>query len=94
MNGFKIVELHPIDGRKSFYGKAWAIYLPNGTICLKSYDTIIAAYDGADVHRLWAGYSATSNRHYKAFCDFCGIEKTEKWKNLPLEDAAVASVIM
>ena len=38
----KVFELTPINGRKSFYGKAVAIEKDDGTIELKSYNTIVA----------------------------------------------------
>ena len=39
----KYFELKPINGRKSFYGKAEAIEKDNGDIELTSYQTIVAS---------------------------------------------------
>ena len=65
----KEYELHPVDGRKSFYGKARVLVYEDGTEVLKSYDTMVLKRkpDGTLV-RLWHGWSATTGRHIKAFC--------------------------
>ena len=69
-------ELIPIDGRKSFYGKAWVDISKCGTETLYSYGTPIVkriAKTGRLV-RLWNGWTATTGRHIKAFC---GLNKAE-----------------
>lgn len=74
-------ELHPVDCRKSFYGKALEIIAGNITM-LKSYDTVVAYIDeNRKVHRTWGGWSATTGRHIYAFC---GKHKAE-WDKLPVE---------
>ena len=65
--------LSPIDGRKSFYGKAVVKSIGNRLV-LQSYNTDVAEFD-KDTHtfrRLWDGYSATSMRHINSFVAYCG----------------------
>lgn len=69
----KIFELKPINGRKSFYGKAQAIEQENGDIELRSYDTIVARIRNGRFERLWSGYSQTTMNHINAFIDAFGI---------------------
>lgn len=67
-------ELIPIDGRKSFYGKAYVL-LNGGEETLYSYDTpIIKRLSTGELVRLWGGWSATTGRHIAAFC---GLNKAE-----------------
>ena len=60
-------ELEPrFDRRKSFYKKAYIIFMRDDTILLQSYDTIIAVlYPNGDFE--FSKYSQTSNRHLKEF---------------------------
>lgn len=68
-------ELSPVDGRKSFYGKAFVMIDSRGTETLYSYGTpVIRRYKDGKLKRLWTGYSATTGRHIKAFC---GLNKAE-----------------
>lgn len=68
-------ELTPIDGRKSFYGKAIVTVDNNGTETLYSYGTPIIKRDSSgNLERLYAGWSATTGRHIRAFC---GLNKKE-----------------
>ena len=63
----KIFELSPrYDGRKSFYGKAHVIDHENGTIELRSYDTIVSRCVNGKVEEL-GKWSATTTRHQKEF---------------------------
>ena len=63
----KTIELTPIDGRKSFGGKAKAIQSGN-TIQLMSYNTIVAEYNiPKDEFKIFGLHSATTLRHLKAF---------------------------
>lgn len=71
----KMYELIPTDGRKSFYGKAKVVIGSDGSETLYSYDTPIIKRDKAGkLSRLYAGWSATTGRHIKAFC---GLNKAE-----------------
>ena len=65
----KEYELIPVDGRKSFYGKAAVLVYANGTEVLKSYGTkVVKRNPDGTLVRMWDGWSATTGRHIKAFC--------------------------
>lgn len=74
----KIAELNPVDGRKSFYGKAYVARRANGNVVLVSYNTEVAEWDGRAVTRLWDGMSATTRRHVAAFLDYVGSDMTTR----------------
>ena len=85
----ELVELRPVDGRKSFYGKAVAMYHePTNCWMLKSYDTIVCSYrlDSNRFTRLWSDYSATTMRHIDSFLVFMGHKPKGKswWTSLPM----------
>ena len=68
-------ELHPVDGRKSFYGKALVHTTEDGAQYLQSYETIVASITAnGEFRRHWEGYSATTGRHVRAFM---GLNKAE-----------------
>ena len=77
----KVYTLQPNDSHKSFYNKAFVIYQDDKEY-LQSYDTIVAVKtsDGV-IHRTWDDYSATTQRHIKAFA---GLNKHE-YLGLPYE---------
>ena len=66
-------ELTPVDGRKSFYGKATVHPQPDGLTVLRSYNTPVMAFDHATGELFQAdGYpaefaSVTTLRHMNAF---------------------------
>lgn len=65
----KRYELAPVDGRKSFYGKAYVEINHDGSETLYSYQTpIIRRETDGTFTRLWGGWSATTGRHINAFC--------------------------
>lgn len=76
-----IVELRPVDGRKSFYGKANAVIDSNGTKTLYSYGTPIVRINADNsITRLWYGWSATTQRHINSFFETFRIgEKGKKF---------------
>jgi len=81
-------ELKPIDGRKSFYGKARVTKRGDGGAVLKSYDTDVCSVDAdGTFHRHWSGESATTMRHVKAFLSYFGIDGggISWWRNQPVE---------
>ena len=82
-------ELTPTNGRKSFYHKAEVIEQDNGTIELKSYDTIVARIRNGNFERLWSGYSVTTMNHINAFLDAFGISGGGKawWNSLEVVEA-------
>ena len=84
----KIYELIPMDGRKSFYGKAKVIE-KDGETLLQSYDTIVCKIDkNGEFIRMWKGYSATTMRHVNGFLDLVGIAGGGKtWWNAQTVEA-------
>lgn len=75
-------ELIPVDGRKSFYGKAVVRVHHDGAETLQSYGTNVMRRDAdGTLHRLWSGWSMTTGRHIKAFCGM----GTAEWNALPVE---------
>lgn len=70
----KVFELTPINGRKSFYGKAHVQVDDNGVETLISYGTPIIRRDGDMLIRLYNGYTSTTGTHIKLFC---GLTKKE-----------------
>jgi hypothetical protein len=80
----KIFELKPINGRKSFYGKAEAIERDSGDIELRSYNTIVARIRNGKFERLWNGYSKTTMNHINSFINTFGIDGGGKawWDSL------------
>lgn len=92
-----VFDLRPIDGRKSFYGKAQVIRY-NGWVYLRSYQTIVCAIDPCDkFHRYWWSYSVTTMRHVNAFLSAYGLPGGGKaWWNAqpisPMHDKRVTLV--
>jgi hypothetical protein len=80
----KHYALKPINNRKSFYGKAEVIEQDNGTIELRSYQTIVARIRNGKFERLWSGYSMTTMNHINAFLNAYGISGGGKawWDSL------------
>lgn len=90
------LELIPTSKRKSFYGKAKVLYVPEtNENYLKSYNTIIASVDSQfNIHRHSNYYSATTNQHVKSFLQNYmkkPIETKEFW-GLPCESYESISV--
>lgn len=65
----RVYELMPIDNHKSFYGKAKVVE-EGGTRTLYSYNTPVVRenHDGT-LERLWGGWTATTGRHIRSFCN-------------------------
>ena len=80
----KVFELRPMNGRKSFYGKAKVIERDSGDVELRSYNTIVARIRNGRFERLWSGYSATTMNHVNSFIDTFGIDGGGKawWTSL------------
>ena len=71
----KKFDLCPVDGRKSFYGKAVVTIDEDGTETLSSYNTpIIKRTVSGELVKLWDGWTSTTGRHIKAFC---GLNKAQ-----------------
>ena len=74
----KIIDLTPINGRKSFNGKC-RIIEENGVSQLESYNTIVAEYNHRtnDV-KVYNYYSATTLTHINAFLHYYGFDTCTK----------------
>lgn len=71
----KRYDLKPVDGRKSFYGKAVVEIDNAGNETLYSYNTpIIKRLASGELVRLWSGWSLTTGRH---IFSFCGLNKDQ-----------------
>lgn len=63
----KIYELQPVNGRKSFYGKALVKVEDNGTETLYSYNTPIISRSITDeLKRLWGRVESNNGNAYKS----------------------------
>lgn len=69
----RIFDLPPMNGRKSFYGKAKCIEHENGTKELLSYETIVAKIENGIFKKIWSGSTRTTNTHIKSFRIFYGV---------------------
>lgn len=75
-------ELIPVNGQKSFHGKAVVETYTDGSAVLFSYNTpIIKRLLHGELVRLWDGWTATTGKHISAFC---GLKKAA-FMALPLE---------
>lgn len=74
--------------QKSFYRKAWVIEQDNGTIELKSYETIVCKIENGQFVKLWNGYSVTTMNHINDFRRQNGLPKLLKkdWDALPCDN--------
>lgn len=78
------VYLSPVDGRKSFYGKAY-VQQEGNALALYSYDLKVASCINGGIVKHWNDYSATTMRHVNAFVYHCKIAGGGKawWTSLP-----------
>lgn len=80
-------ELQPqLDNAQSFYKKAYTLHNNDGSIDLKSYDTIVATFKAGNV-TVNDTYSATTLRHIKEFIyqtmGVSGLSKKDIEKDYP-----------
>lgn len=82
------IRITPVDGRKSFYGKA-KVTVSDGVFTLYSYGVRICETDGVTFRRIWGGYSVTTMRHINAFLSLCGLSGGGKawWDKLETSGA-------
>lgn len=78
------------DGRKSFYGKAYVLEDGWGNAFLRSYDTIVCYIDPSGYfHRLWDGWSVTTQRHVDSFITEYNLPHKHRgkaaWMKMPVE---------
>ena len=68
-----IVELNPLYGQKSFYGKAKLIETPTKKYLL-SYSTLVCYWneENATFCKLWDDYSVTTMKHINRFMCYLG----------------------
>ena len=90
-NMVNVRELEPRDNHKSFYKKAYILETKSGMIFLKSYNTIVCRIGpNGDFHRYWSGFSNTTMRHIRSFCDEFGIGDGNVysvwWHKQPVEE--------
>ena len=81
--------LIPVNGRKSFNGKAEVEFYGRFACCI-SYGTQVAKYDtfSGEFTRQWSGYSQTTMNHINSFREtICGLPAMNKaqWIALPVE---------
>lgn len=87
MKKLNVMEIKPVDGRKSFYGKAEAYTVGNRHV-LRSYDTFVGEINSkGEFLRYWDGESATTMRHIRAFLDAFGVNggSIAWWRSLPVK---------
>lgn len=84
------IKLNPVNGAKSFYGKAVSIE-KDGNKYLKSYKTIVCGIIDGQLVRFWDNYSATTQNHINAFLAYYGIQGINKkqWEALPVNSSFV-----
>ena len=73
--------------QKSYYGKAAIQDGENGEKLLRSYDTIVCAFDpkSGEFSRFWNGYSVTTQKHINDFRKLYGLPALSKkeWEKIP-----------
>ncbi len=87
MEKIAMFDLSPVNGQKSFYGKAKVAWdMANDIAYLYSYNTVVCMYhiNSRKFRRVWFGYSATTMRHINAFRAKYGLTALSKaeWNNL------------
>ena len=82
-------EMLKATTQKSYYGKATVIYNDNGTVDLKSYDTIVISIVNGEPVKRWNGYSNTTKNHVNDFLRLFGFEPINKkaWDLMPCDNA-------
>ena len=82
----KKFNLHCLDSRKSFYGKAIVTEL-NGNVILTSYATDVCGIINGEFKRFWSGESTTTTRHVNSFLKFYNIDGggLAWWRLQPVE---------
>ena len=69
-------------------GKAKVIHEDDGSLALKSYNTIVMRIVNGQPIRTWGGYSATTMRHINEFMQQNGFNNGSKklWENMPVHE--------
>ena len=75
----KILDLKPLNGLKSFGGKAQIIIMNGNTIQLRSFETIVAEYNTKeDVINVFDWFSMTTAKHINLFLELYGFRNVSK----------------
>ena len=75
----KILDLKPLNGQKSFGGKAQIIIMNGNTIQLRSFETIVAEYNTKeDVINVFDWFSMTTAKHINSFLELYGFRNVSK----------------
>ena len=74
----KILDLKPLNGQKSFGGKAQVIMNGN-TIQLRSFETIVAEYNTKEeIVNVFDWFSSTTAKHVNSFLELYGFRNVSK----------------
>ena len=74
----KILDLKPLNGQKSFGGKA-QIILIGSTIQLRSFETIVAEYNTQEeIINVFDWFSSTTAKHVNSFLELYGFRNVSK----------------
>ena len=74
----KILDLKPLNGQKSFGGKA-QIILIGSTIQLRSFETIVAEYNTQEeIINVFDWFSLTTAKHINSFLELYGFRNVSK----------------
>ena len=75
----KILDLKPLNGQKSFGGKAQIIIMNSNIIQLRSFETIVAEYNTKeDVINVFDWFSMTTAKHINSFLELYGFRNVSK----------------
>ena len=75
----KILDLKPLNGQKSFGGKAQIIIMNGNIIQLRSFETIVAEYNTKeDVINVFDWFSMTTAKHINSFLELFGFRNVSK----------------
>ena len=75
----KILDLKPLNGQKSFGGKAQIIIMNGNIIQLRSFETIVAEYNTKeDVINVFDWFSMTTAKHINLFLELYGFRNVSK----------------
>lgn len=74
----KILDLKPLNGQKSFGGKAQIIFI-GSTIQLRSFETIVAEYNTQEeIVNVFDWFSSTTAKHINSFLELYGFRNVSK----------------
>ena len=75
----KILDLKPLNGLKSFGGKAQIIIMNGNTIQLRSFETIVAEYNTKEeIVNVFDWFSSITAKHINSFLGLYGFRNVSK----------------